>query len=171
MAPKGNKNGVGHGRPPNPGFEDKDLIRIGEAMLKWLDEPNEKGKPRKVHLSQFYIDVENIAPSQWDSLCHRACFLPYYEKAKKKMGTILLNNDKLPTAYGSRFLGIYFDEVKEHERKVIEHQVDYEIEKKAKMDNSANSPKHALISMLLEEIKSLKTKLESQERNDKPESV
>lgn len=128
-APLGNKNAVGHGRPPNPGFSDPELIQLGEDLLNWIKEEDEK-KSDIVHLSEFYSEIKEIPYSQWASICQRPCFLRYYERARDWMGKRILKNKELPTAYGSRFLGIYFKDINQHEREQAEHKIDYELAKK-----------------------------------------
>lgn len=127
--PKGNKYGVGYGRPPNPGFSDQELIKLGEELLTWI-ENQDKNKTDIVHLSEFYSEVKELPYSQWNSICQRECFLRYYERARDWMGKRILKNKELPTAYGSRFLGIYFKDVHQHERELTEHKIDYELAKK-----------------------------------------
>lgn len=137
-APFGNKNGVGKGRPPNPGFSDEELIILGEELLEWMEKV-EKEDLRVVHLSQWYSETKAICPTQWDSICRRSCFISYYKRALIWMGKLTLLNKDLPTAYGSRFLGIYFKEVSDKEREVVEHKVDYEIKKKMEHEASRGS--------------------------------
>ena len=81
MAPKkGNKHGVGYGRPPNEGFSDEEVIELVEEMLAWMKavDSNPEEKYNAVHLSQFYSQIKGIAMSQWKSLVtDRKCFLPH----------------------------------------------------------------------------------------------
>lgn len=135
-APIGNQNGVGHGRPPNPGYSDEELVALGEELLVWIKECDDT-KFEVVHLSQFYSELKEMPRTQWQSICLRDCFKPYYDRARDWIGKRILLNKDMPTAYGSRFLGIYFNEVREHEMKVVEHKVDYEIKKRADLLNSA----------------------------------
>jgi len=140
MAPKkGNKHGVGYGRPTNPGFSDPEVIILGEELLKWCAEQDDNEDSNIVHLSEWYSEIKGIAPSQWESLAQRPCFLAYYEKAIKWMGKRILKNNQMASAYGSRFLGIYFREVREHEREIVEHKVDYEIKKKQEIGKEGYS--------------------------------
>ncbi len=134
-APRGNKNAVGKGRPPKEGFSEAEVIALGEEMFKWMDECDLK-KTQVVHLSEWYSHIKYIRPCEWDALQKRSCFLPYYERAIKWMGNRLLKNTKLPPVYGSRFLGIYFKDVREHEKQQIRDKVDYELERKTPKDES-----------------------------------
>lgn len=173
-APKGNKNGVGHGCPPNEGFADTDLVRLGQELLKWIklqDSPDSKRKI--VHLSQWYSEVKDISYSQWKSLIQRDSFIPYYEKAKSWIGTKILENEKFPTSYGNRFLSIYFKEIRDSEREEFEHKIDYENEKKAEATKNSNSIMDTHLESLhqmmginktqAEEIQALKDKLNALE--------
>lgn len=128
-APKGNQFGVGYGSPPNEGFADEDLHTLGRELVDWCKQ-TDSDKREVVHLSEWYSEVKSICPSQWKSIIRRDSFRDYYEIAMHWMGKRILKNTKMPTAYGSRFLGIYFKEVSEHEREIVEHKIDYEIKKK-----------------------------------------
>lgn len=138
-APLGNKNAVGYGRPYNEGFSNEEIIQIGKDLLTWIKECDEK-KSEVVHLSQFYSELKEICYSQWQSIIRRDCFLPYYDRAREWMGKRILNNKELPQSYGNRFLGIYFKEIKDNEREIVEHKVDYEIKKKKEADATQSYP-------------------------------
>ena len=55
----------------------------------------------------------------------------------------MLSNKDIPTAYGTRFLPIYFNEIKKEEREKIEHEVDYAIQKKNQMESGKNDSANA----------------------------
>lgn len=132
--PKGNQNAVGHGRPPSPGFDDESCIKLGKELLSWIEEvekmPDDK-KNRIIHLSQWYSEIKEITRTQWESIIIRDCFKGYYERAQMWMGTRMMLNPDMPTAYGCRFQKIYFKDVAKQEREDVEHKIDYEIAKKA----------------------------------------
>ena len=133
--PKGNKHGVGHGRPPLPGNSRPELEILGKELLAWMAEEDKKAKKDTnhkpiLHLSQWYSGIRNISRSNWETIRQNPGFLPYYEKALEWLGVKMLGNEGLPTAYGSRFLSIYFKDVRVAEREAIEHKIDYEIKKK-----------------------------------------
>lgn len=164
--PKGNKRAFGYGRPPNEGFADEDLMVLGEELLKWMEEIDKLNK-EIVHLSEWYSEIKEISVTQWSSICDRACFRPYYERARVWMGKNILKNDRMPSAYGSRYLGIYHREITEHERSQIEHKVDYEIKKKQEAEkansNSNINPHLETLQQMLAENKALKEKLNALE--------
>ena len=163
-APIGNQRAKGYGRPPQL-FTNEEVIEIGEELLKWLEEV--KDDEKIVHLSQFYITKYNMAPSEWKVLSDRQCFAAYYEKAIKSMGVKIMTNKRLSESYGNRFLPIYMNEVKEHERSTIEHKIDYEIKKKQEMDSKNKSaPNHELITGLLTEVMSLKGKIQEMKEKE-----
>lgn len=159
-APKGNKNGVGHGRPPNQGFSEKEVIALGEELIEWINDPKINADDKIVHLSQWYSYIKNIRPKEWDALQKRDCFLPYYEKAMRWMGNKLLTNKAVPPAYGSRFIGIYFRDVHGHEKEIKDEDVeskkqliDYEVKLKATSDLQANEEQRSNHKELIATIK------------------
>jgi len=134
MAPKGNKNAVGNGRPPKEGYTDGELILLGTELLAWMKACDEDKKCDVVHLSEWYSEIKDICPKYWkDSICKRPCFSAYYEKAMKWMGKRILKNKKLAPSYGNRFLPIYFREINESEWESRKAEIDYEHEKKQAM--------------------------------------
>ncbi len=154
-APKGNNNGVGYGRPPNPGYTNDEVIVLGEELITWMKKVDEEGF-EVVHLSEWYSGVRGIPRTQWKSIIQRDCFLPYYERAIIWIGVKILKNKHLPTAYGSRFLGIYFSEVREYEREIAEHKIGYELEKKLELNRRHGAPPNdEVLANLLEGIKAM----------------
>lgn len=162
-APIGNRNAVGHGRIPNPGFSEEEVIAMGEELLNWIEDNNTNDKI--VHLSQWYYQVKHFTPNQWDALEQRDCFLPYLRKAKQWMGVRVLTNKKLSESYGNRFVGIYFKEVRDHERSNIEHKVDYEIKKKREADQSNSYPNDRINEAQMAWIKAQSAIEELQKKN------
>ncbi len=138
-APAGNQNGVGHGRPPNCGYANDELLVLGDELLLWMQQIDENGT-EVVHLSEWYSASKHIPRSQWKSIIQRDCFLPYYEKALNWLGVKLLKNKNLPVAYGSRFLGIYFSEIREYERAVMKEKIDYELAQKISYESQLSEP-------------------------------
>ena len=108
-----------------------------------------------VHLSEWYSEIKEISRAQWKSIIQRDCFLPYYERALNWMGVKLLKNKRLSIAYGSRFLGIYFNEVKEYERDILQHKVDYEYRQKCELQKHELS-KEKFLNALRDGIQSLR---------------
>jgi len=148
MAPFGSKNALGHGRPPN--HTDEELESLGQSLLAWMKEMDES-ETRVVHLSEFYC--EYISRSDWAVLIKRPYFCAYYERAIEWIGRRLLKDTELSTAYGSRFLGVYFKEVREHEKEITEHKIDYEIIKKDERDKKSGFANEAQLPIFYETIK------------------
>ncbi len=142
-APVGNKNSVGHGRPANSGYEDEDLIILGEEFVAWMKQMDDDPSSNTVHLSEWWAQIKNISKSQWESIIKRSCFKCYYDKAMKWMGVKLLKNKNLHPSYGNRFLTIYMKEVKEEEEDIREREYEkkrklIEYEMKLKSENDQN---------------------------------
>jgi hypothetical protein len=173
MAPaKGNKHAVGYGRPPNPGFADEDLLKLGEELMQWMKMQDDDPRSDVVHLSEWYSEIKNISPTQWESICIRKCFNGYYDKARIWMGKRLLKNKDLHQSYGNRFLNIYFKDVKKEERESVEHKIDYELKKKAEMAVAQglppNDPNLDLILEAIKENKRLKQELDDLKSKTNP---
>lgn len=176
-APLGNQNAKGHGKPPNPNYTDDDLHRLGEEFVSWMKHIDRDGVA-VVHLSEWYSEIKEIPRSQWQSICNRDCFRDYYDRARLWMGRKLLKNKDLPQAYGSRFIAVYFKEIAEHERSIVEHKVDYELTKKVDIESRKSIPPNDhILSLnfglinenhkLKEKIQSLESKLLIDKSNEK----
>jgi hypothetical protein len=171
MAPKGNKNAVGHGRPPNEGYSDEELVKLGEELLQWMADCDANKHCDVVHLSEWYSEIKGIVPSYWEKcLTRRLCFSGYYDKAMKWMGKRLLKNKKLAPSYGNRFLGIYFKEIPAHEWEQKQKEIDYEYEKKREtvnvVDEKINTQFDSLsnqISLLQQEARNIRDSKDKQE--------
>lgn len=144
VPPKGNQYALGKGRRPE--VSDEDVILLGEELFTWMKEIDEK-KIKVVHLSEWYSYIKHIDPKEWDNLIKRACFLRYYNRAIRWMGNKMIKNKDFPQAYGSRFLGIYFKDVREHEKEISrekldleKEKIDYEYEKKSQTDMRLQTP-------------------------------
>lgn len=115
------------GRPPDT-FTDEEVIRIGTDLVKWVKD--NLGKEGIVHLSQFYVLIEDLDRDQWKNLCDRVFFAPYYKKALDMMAVQTMLNTDIPTAYGSRFLAIYSAELRAHEKEIAQEKLKKEDEEK-----------------------------------------
>lgn len=139
-----------HGRPPKEGYSQEECIQLGEDMLEWV---KAKG-PSVVHLSEWYVWEKDMSRTEFRQLRNRYHFKPYYEKALDIIGTNILNHKDLPTAYGSRFLAIYFKDVKDQEWEFTKKKIDYEVEKKFAMEQAKNSPPNdKVLDELVSELK------------------
>ena len=74
--------------------------------------------------------------SEWKTLTHRVDFVPYYDVALEMMTLATMQNEKLSTAYGSRFLGLYSKDLREYEKTIKEQNA--EIERNAKSKEVLN---------------------------------
>lgn len=132
--PKGNKFGIGHGRPPAH-YTDEEAIALGEELLVWMQDQDNDPNSDIVHLSEWYSEVKGIDPRHYELMCRRECFRAYYEKARKWMGKRLMKNKTLHSSYGNRFLAVYFSELKQHEIEMATIKANTEAEsKKEQMD-------------------------------------
>lgn len=120
------------GRPPTK-YTDKELIDLGERLLEWMVDCDDDPKINVVHLSEFYCKLEGYGWKEWEGICARSRFQGYYNKARAWILERTLKNQKLPTAYGSRFLGIYSPELREHEKLITQEKIELEVITKQKL--------------------------------------
>ena len=153
-APLGNKSAVGHGRPPK--YSNEQVIQIGKDLLKWCDDQDKDPKSKIVHLSEFYVKEKDICRSDWWHICERDCFRAYYEKASDWMGKRIIKSDYIPVAYGSRFLSMYFADLRMHEKDTLHEKIDAEVEAKARLAEKQDVPSRDELLQAQEEIIKLK---------------
>lgn len=130
-APKGNKfaEGHGHGRPGKY-QTDEEIIELGEELMVWME--NNKKNKEVVHMSQFYAELKKIPRNQWWLIRSRKEFSKYYDYAMDFMACKVMTNDRLPTAYGSRYLALYCSELRTHEKTILQEKAEIEAAAKAK---------------------------------------
>lgn len=125
MAPaKGNKHGVGHGRPPIEGWDNDAVKALGEELLKWMDDCDNGVYNTPIHLSDFYFDIKHLFIYEWKCILQRECFLPYYEKAKLWLSKKIILNKEVQQSYGNRFIGMYNRELHEFEEQKLDRQAE-----------------------------------------------
>lgn len=107
------------GRPLHPNWPPEKVVELGEELITWLR--SDEGK-KAFHLSEFFADKKELSKTEWDLLRHRSEFFHYYERAMLMMGNIVVKNGHVPTAYGSRFLSMYFKDLKEHEKEIKDEE-------------------------------------------------
>lgn len=143
------------GRPPDL-YSDQDCIDLGEEMIAWLMKRKEENKP-VFTLSEWYVMVKDIDRSDWWNLRVRPNFSKYYNQAMEIMLYFTLTNAKLETAYGSRFLGIYSKDLREHEREKVTEKADADMAAKEKYEEKkSRSNNDCKLDDLIKAVKDLK---------------
>lgn len=141
------------GRPRTTSFSPEEMIKLGEEMVAWVKKNN------PIHLSQWYTCEKHFIYKQWKSFIQREEFIPYYEEALRYTGIKYLNGT-IDKGISNRFLAIYYQDLKEHEREEVEHKATCA----AKENQNLLAPLQAAIdiqheNMLLKaEIQALKDK-------------
>jgi hypothetical protein len=140
------------GRPPVQ-YSDQALKNLGEELIHFLQAHDES----IVHLSMWYNKIKGIPKNKWSSLIQRPALTDYYERALEWVGCNILESQDLPTAYGSRFLSSYFKDLRDHERKVKQEEIEHAIDYKAKMELSKSTPPNdQMLSLNLDLIKQVR---------------
>jgi hypothetical protein len=104
------------GRPPLK-IPDEDLDALGHDLLDWLDTVGSN----KAFFQDWYFDKHGLTRGDWKSLIQRQGFLPYYEIARLKMTRNLMYGD-LDKGYVHRYLGLYDDQLHDHEEGVKDRE-------------------------------------------------
>lgn len=143
------------GRPPKQ-HTNEDLHEIGNDLLKWMKDNINNNEI--MHLSE-YCYQKDISEETWDLLRQRKEFHHYYKTALRWMGRKLMANKDLPTAYGSRFLAVYFADLREHEKQIQKEKGESE---KTATENDPN--KDRLITNLTNSLAFANTKISDLEK-------
>jgi hypothetical protein len=151
------------GRPPSD-YTKEEVIELGERMDAWMKECDANPKCDVVHLSEFYSEIEGFDRDTWkESIVIRDYFSPYYKRAMDWMAKRTMKNKHLATAYGSRFLGVYSEEVRQEERQIMRDKIDYEWEKRKSdsvaMNTHPNAQSILQLTDLIDENRKLKERL------------
>lgn len=136
-------------------YSEEELEALGKEMLLWIKEHKEDST--FVSMSNWYSEVKEIHRSAWHSIRQHPTFLQYYERAMDFMESKTLCNKDLPTAYGSRYLGLYSKDLRDHEKETKFEVIDHEAEVKAEAANkNQTSPNDCLLSDLIKAVKESK---------------
>jgi len=139
---------------PSKKFSDPQVIQLGKDLLKWIKK--NKDDHTIVHLSQWYVEEEDMSRTEFKTLLQRLHFQAYYEKALDLMGNKILINKELPTAYGSRFLSRYHQDLRKHEKEISFEKIDHEAKVKASAEiNKQIAPNDDKLERLLDSLKVL----------------
>lgn len=111
------------GRPRTVSPPPDECIRLGKEMVEWVD----KHKPS--HLSEWFSIEKMITWKQWDAMCQREEFVPYYEIALNMVARNI-REGIIDKSLGQRFLNLYHRDLKKDEMDMVKYQADV----KAKAD-------------------------------------
>jgi len=138
---------------PKKEWTAQDLVELGNRLLKWIDECEADPKCDVVHLSEFYAEKERIPRTIWEqNILRRPTFLPYYDLARDWILKRTMKNKDLATAYGSRFLGVYSTQLRDHELQIAKEKIDYEVQKKHEMQSALNAGSNELLQGQIQDL-------------------
>lgn len=99
------------GRPRKISFSPEEMIKLGEEMVKWVEE-----HPEVLHLSEWYTIEKMFTYNEWKTFIVKDEFFPYYEKALKMVGRKYLDkNSNIKDGISQRWQRVYFKDLKEEE--------------------------------------------------------
>ncbi len=134
------------GAPRTVSLPPDEMDALGKEMVQWVidNQPN--------HLSAWYSAHKRFTYKQWDAFTKLPQFLPYYEQALKLVAQKYLDGT-VPPAIGSRFLRLYFKDLKDQEDEDKQADLDRELEQKKKIiDHQSTKDLGNLLSPIQDDI-------------------
>ncbi len=114
------------GAPRTVSFPPKEMIELGEEMIKWVKINN------PLHISEFYSVHKDFMYEEWETMIKRPEFVRYYEKAMLMIGKQYLDkNSNVREGASQRWQRVYFKDLKRQEYA----DMAYEQDLKNKSDN------------------------------------
>jgi hypothetical protein len=149
------------GRPPLL-FPDSELDNLGTELLDWLEK---EGKD-KSYFVYWYFDIKGMSRKDWNHLTKREGFRSYYEIARQKMSHNMMNGD-LDKGFTHRYLGIYDDELRAHEKEIkVEEAAINSKEQNDFMELASNLQK---MSEFFDRVRSMQTSGSTEVAKDRSE--
>ena len=126
------------GRPRTTSFSEDEMIKLGQEMVKWVEEH------RPLHLKQWYSIEKEFLYGEWKTFIQRKEFIPYYEKALAIVSLQYIQKDSdIKDGVSHRFLRLYFKDLKEEEDFVLDCESD---RKKSEMEHAVKLRKEEVLS-------------------------
>lgn len=132
------------GRPRTVSFEPPEMIKLGEQMIKWIEEND------PLHVSEWYSIEMFITDKDWETMVKRQEFVGYYEKAKRLIGRKYLDkNSNVREGVSQRWQRVYFKDLKdeENEKTLFDAKAKAAADKEA-LINATPEQKEQLIALL-----------------------
>lgn len=107
-------------RPRTSVPEDKELIKLGEDLVKWAAEKKE-GELR-CRWCEWFSRKHFFVRAQWKHMIEKDSFRPYYEMAKSYLGEKWIDGT-IHQSIAQRYLRLYDPELSEEEDKVADAEV------------------------------------------------
>lgn len=101
------------GRPRTLIPETKELIELGEHLVKWASEKQKKGENLRVRFCDWYTD-QGFVRKQWEAFRDHPDFNWYYEKARSLMALRYIDGT-VNQSIAHRYLRMYDPEVRDDE--------------------------------------------------------
>lgn len=114
------------GRPRTTTPPPEEVIKLGEDLVQWINEPCPDGQFRN-RWCEWYAIKHNMIKEEWKLLLQKPEFRPYYEKAQAYLGSKWINGD-INHSIAHRFLRIYCPEVKDEEDEKTANDIRLKIE-------------------------------------------
>jgi len=119
------------GRPRESIPEKKELIKLGEDLLKWASE-KEEGKLR-ARWCEWYACRHFLLRKQWKRMIDTEEFRPYYEAAQPYLAEKWIDGT-INSSIAHRYLRIYDPDLRESED--LDHQEKLDRESKTQNDST-----------------------------------
>ncbi len=106
------------GRPRTTTPPKKELIELGEELVKWA---TEETKEIRIRYCEWYNLVKGITKKEWEMMLEKPEFQCYYEKARTALAKRWIDGT-VNSSIAHRFLRIYCPEVKRDEEEKLEYE-------------------------------------------------
>ena len=101
------------GRPRSAIPEKDELIKLGEDLVAWASEKQEKGEAIRVRFCDWYTD-RGFIMKQWEHMREKPEFQWFYERARSLLALRYIDGTVNPSI-AHRYLRIYDPEVRNQE--------------------------------------------------------
>jgi hypothetical protein len=116
-------------------FPSEEVIKLGEALVKWATEITDDNEPLRSRFCEWYTLPEiGLIKKEWEALIKLDEFRGYYERAQAALGRRLIDGTINPSI-GHRFMWHYVPEAKEQELERMRREAELKIQADSNKDS------------------------------------
>jgi hypothetical protein len=121
------------GRPRTSIPEKKELVELGEKLVKWASDKTTKNDALRVRYCDWYTEL-GFVRKQWEHMREKPEFQWYYEKARSLLGLRYIDGT-VNQSIAHRYLRIYDPELRDSEDADADAQIEREAKKALSKDD------------------------------------